>query len=390
MTRFPPLPQTAASAPIDETADARELEHYVPTGDPVDQQAAARLLRSQREPGAPNTAELEDWLAANPSHRAAFERHRATWAELDALPGDGIAALKASMRTAHAEEPRNASTRRAPSPENAGRRSWLGQVGRWVPQAAMAAVVLTVVSGGWLGWDHWQHQPTFSKSYATVRGQQLNVTLPDGSQMQLDTATRVDVTLYRQRREVRMPEGQAMFNVQADAAQPFEVLSGPLRITVVGTRFSVRNTAGAQGNAQGGVQVAVEEGRVLVAAASAARALPGTEISAGAGLLLTAGQVVEADAEGLLGSVAAVPAAGVAPWREGRVAFDGTPLALALAEFERYGNTGLRIDDPAVARLRLNGSFDVRKADNFATALTRALPVRLEKRGEQTVIVLVR
>lgn len=107
-------------------------------------------------------------------------------------------------------------------------------------------------------------------------------------------------------------------------------------------------------------------------------------------MLLTVGQAVAADAAGALGPVTAVAASGVALWREGRVAFDGTPLSQALAEFERYGDTGLRIRDPAVAALRLNGSFDVRKVDNFARALTRALPVRLEEQADRSTLILAR
>jgi len=158
---------------------------------------------------------------------------------------------------------------------------------------------------------------------------------------------------------------------------------------VLGTRFSVRYAAA---NPQAGVQVAVEEGRVQVL-----RVTPAGEAATpdGAGdpmrrIVLTAGQAVASDAQGQLGAVSAVAAAGIAPWREGRVAFDNTPLSQALAEFERYGDTALRISDPVVGRLRLSGSFDVRKADNFARALPRALPVSLHDNGAMTEIVLER
>lgn len=59
-----------------------------------------------------------------------------------------------------------------------------------------------------------------------------------------------------------MPEGQAVFSIKGDPSRPFDVLAGPLRITVVGTRSSVRFTPGIRG--EEGVQVAVEEGRVRV------------------------------------------------------------------------------------------------------------------------------
>ena len=142
---------------------------------------------------------------------------------------------------------------------------------------------------------------------------------------------------------------------------------------MVGTRFAVRYTPGVP--CEEGVRVAVEEGRVRVARAD------------GSGVELAAGQQVASDALGRLGPVAAVPASGIAPWRESRVSFDDTPLAQALAEFSRYGPTRLRVHDPQVAALRLTGTFDPRSLDNFRRVLPRVLPVRLREQGGETEIV---
>jgi transmembrane sensor len=318
-------------------------------------QAAARWLVRRQDGLAPDeTAEFEAWLAAAPAHRAALERLEGTWRRLDTLPAAELAALRARTRAA-----------------TPPRRGWQG-TRRWMPLAA-AACALFVVAGGWA---LWQQQPVYAKTFATARGQQLDVQLPDGSALRLDTATRAEVTLYRQRREVRLPEGQAHFSVQADAERPFDVLAGPLRITVVGTRFSVRHTQA--GLDAGGVRVTVEEGRVRVAPADpAAGAEP---------RLLGPGEAVAGDAGGRLRSAPASPAAGALLWREGRANFENTPLAQALAEFERYGPTGLTVRDPAVAAMRINGSFDLRQFDAFAKALPQVLPVRLQPREGTTEI----
>ena len=39
----------------------------------------------------------------------------------------------------------------------------------------------------------------------------------------------------------------------------------------------------------------------------------------------------------------------------------GVPLAQALAEFERYGDTGLVVRDPAIAALKVHGSFELQQ-----------------------------
>ena len=240
-------------------------------------------------------------------------------------------------------------------------------------QGALAFAVVLACGGGYLAWDHWQRLPVFTQQFASARGQQLDITLPDGSRLRLDTATRAEVTLYRTRREVRLPEGQAVFQVRKDAARPFDVLAGPLRVTVIGTRFSVRHTPGMTDD--GGVRVAVEEGRVRVARADANA------------IELGAGQQVASDASGRLGSIAPVTAAGIAPWREGRISFQDTPLSAAIAEFERYGPTGLVIADPEVGALRLTGTFDPMRTGNFKLALPRVLPVQLRAQGDVVEII---
>ena len=110
-----------------------------------------------------------------------------------------------------------------------------------------------------------------------------------------------------------------------------------MRVTVVGTRFSVRHTQ--TGLDAGQTRVAVERGRVRVARLDG----KGREAAAGgAGSLvdLTRGQAVVADAQGSLGPVQKVGAGEIAPWQTGRINFEATPLAQALAEFGRYGATG--------------------------------------------------
>lgn len=314
---------------------------------------------------AADEAAFQAWLAADSAHFAAFARHQDDWRALDALPAEGLRTLRQNL----------ADDKAAAAPR---RQAWWRELAAWAPQGALAAVALMVSCGGYLAWGLWQQQALFTQTFATARGQQLEVTLPEGSRLRLDTLTSAEVALYRGRREVRLPQGQAMFQVKGDPARPFDVLAGPLRITVVGTRFSVRYTPGVPGRA--GVQVAVEEGRVRVARAERSAA-------GDAAVELVAGQQIASDMTGLLGAVSAVPAAGIAPWRESRVSFDDTPLDQALAEFGRYGPVHLTVRDPVVAALRVTGTFDPRRLDNFSRILPQVLPVRLRERDGEAEIV---
>lgn len=336
-----------------------------PDHDPLDAEAALWAARLHDGLSREEEAELQAWLAGAPARADRLAEVQGLEQRLDDLPADDRAALRAAVR------PATAGRGAVGLPPRAGRRVW--------PGALLAGLAVALVVGGWQGWVHWQAQPTFVRTYATERGQQLSARLPDGSSLRLDTASRLEVVLYRQRREVRLAQGRAFFEVSRDGTRPFEVQAGAVRVTVLGTRFSVRHTT--DGPAAGSVQVAVEEGRVRVARPGVDGAVSSAGAGGSAGLDLGAGQSVVAEAGGTVRPLPVAIDATLA-WREGRLVLDGTPLAEALAEFERYVDTGLVISDPAVAALRLNGSFDVREVGAFRRSLTQVLPVRLKPRDD--------
>ena len=349
---------------------------------PLPEQALRWWVRSQHGLSAQEQHALDQWQAQSPAHQQAYAAWQADWQALDQLSVPAVQHLRNQLArdlAAEAVRPPQAQTAASLPGHGSHHRSawaglragwqalpqWLGAAStRWAQGAVAAALVLGTAFGVMevVGWSPWQSPPQFAQAFAASQGQQTQVQLPDGSLLRLDTGTQLDVALYAQRREVRLAQGQAMFKVQGDAARPFDVLAGPVRITVVGTRFAVRYTPGMAG--YDGVRVAVEEGRVQVATPGAAP------------VLLTAGQQVVTDAAGTLGPVVAVPPSGIAPWRAHRVSFDDTPLAQALAELGRYGPAGITLQDPQLGALRLTGTFDPRHLDNFVRALPRVLPVR--------------
>jgi transmembrane sensor len=384
-------------------AEARELADYLAGQDPLDAEAALWAARRQDGLSADEEAELQAWLAGDPARGARLDQLTGVLGQLDRLPSDDVAALKAALPSRSTpglpeREAREAQARpalqpttghgrtrpRGQGPQDSGRRQWLAAWGRWLPQAAVAGMAALAVGAGWMGWHHWQQQPTFVQGYATARGQQLSATLPDGSTLRLDTATRVEVVLYRHQRVLQLPHGQALFEVKSDATRPFHVIAGATRITVLGTRFSVRHTE--SGLQSGSVSVVVEEGRVRVArmAHSSVAAAPGAVPPAPEAetIELTAGQGVVANARGHWDALHNHRPTDAFAWRHGRVVLNDTPLGDAVAEFERYMDTGLVVNDPRVAALRLNGSFDLRQLHAFKRALPQALPVRLRQRDD--------
>lgn len=334
------------------------------------------------------------WLQADARHAAAWEDMQHTFDTLRRLPQSQASEMSPPARRAPSSQCGVTLHRRGSW--------WASARGRWRAGGARAiatACVALLLGYAWIGWHSLYQAPVFERSFATARGQLIAVSLPDardgssafGSELSLDAATRLQVQLYRDRREVRLIEGQALFSVAPDEQRPFHVLAGGLRITVVGTRFSVRHIPAGPGGAP--TEIAVQEGRVRVAAIDRAQQVlsAGSHGNDGAApppeLELTAGQHVTADAAGRLGAVTTVADHQIAPWRDGRIYFDQTPLAQAIAEFERYGRTGLVVHDPGVAALPVGGSYQLSQWQHFVQTLPQVLPVRLVHRGEVTEVV---
>lgn len=375
--------------PPSHPEDEQDFDDFASQQDPLDIEAANWVVRHRRGLSPAEHHDWQRWLAQDPRHGDAFNDMQDTFGQVQQLPQNDIAQLRSSLPPR--SQPATAQPVASPSqvgrvpPQTASRSPW------WLPtmpQFGMAALVLAVAGGG--AW-HWWQQPLFVQHYATARGQQMQLQLPDaagnGSRLQLDTRTSLTVKLYRNRREVQLQEGQVQFAVAADKQRPFTVDAGRTRVTVVGTRFTVRHTG--SGLHAGQTLVAVEEGKVRVSQLGP-DAQPVTEARHSSPPLLTAGQYLLANAQGLPGTIenlGKAAAANLAPWRTGRLSFDQTPLAVAIAEFERYGATGLTVRDPAVAALPVGGSYSAGQWQHFANSLPQVLPVRLLQRGEVTEVV---
>lgn len=311
---------------------------------------------------------FQRWLAA-PANRQAYERWEADWKLMDAMPQAASDRLRAQV----AADRRACRAESATPPVRQRRRFLAGGF-------ALAGIAALAIAGGWLGWQHIQAQPVFEQAFSTRAGQLADVKLPDGSVLRLDTATMLNAAFFRRSREIRLGEGQAMFAVAADADRPFLVSAGPVRVTVVGTRFSVRLTPGVPGRE--GVEIEVEEGRVRVASGHDPDAAQGSTLRAEAAesFELSAGQKAVFDAQGRNSVLDTVAPDALAPWRNMQLSFSDVPLRQAVAELERYGNLGIAAIDPAAAGLRLSGTFDPRDPAATRRLLAATLPIKLVRR----------
>jgi transmembrane sensor len=121
-----------------------------------------------------------------------------------------------------------------------------------------------------------------------------------------------------------------------------------------------------------GIRVALLEGWVTV------RPVPSSTAGGkgGSPVILNPGQLLFADKHTGRATIQSSDVAGLLSWREGRVRFEETPLADAVAEMNRYTATPIRITDPRIAGLRISGAFRVGQSGSFVSSITAVFPVR--------------
>ncbi|PIF48402.1 FecR family protein [Pseudomonas sp. 29] len=308
---------------------------------------AARWFVRLQEPAieADEQQRFDAWLNEHPQHRDEFQLLQGLWSAADLLSAPRLEAL--------AETPPNRRQRRP------------------LLRYAVAASVLAVALGLGL-FSGLNHPGGYRAEFATALGERKHVALPDGSVIDLNSRSRLQVRFEQDRRLIELSEGEAMFSVAHDTSRPFVVEAGSGKVTVTGTRFDVRRDV-AQ------TRVAVEQGTVKV---------QGRDAADDQFISLSAGLGTHVDAQGQVAAAYAVNPAELTAWRSGKLVFNNASLSEVAAEVSRYREKPLTVTNPAVASLRLTSVFKSDNTDALLKALPSILPVavRTLADGSQEII----
>ncbi|HEY3784277.1 MAG TPA: FecR domain-containing protein [Steroidobacteraceae bacterium] len=340
--------------------------------DRISDEAADWLIRLETASTPGLWDGMQAWLDADPRHRAAFVRIRVAWHRVDALknmrPLDGtvdsdlLARARVTPSSVALDGARPLKGDRKHMPREAEARSW----GRWLA-AASAAVAAGVMA--WLvGRPSW-------RTYDTAVGGRDEVTLQDGSKVQLNTDTALRVRLTGRRRDVSLLRGEALFLVAHDPRRPFYVSAGHTLVRALGTEFAVRVRDESH------IDVLVADGRVevdeegLPQASGAAAGRP-TEVSAGECAEAEQARiyVIPLQANELVRRLA---------WTSGHLSFQGESLEEATREFNRYNRLQLVIGDRSIARLQVGGIFLARDPVGFAAALQSSFGIQAARSPDE-------
>jgi transmembrane sensor len=300
-------------------------------------EAAAAVWISRRDGGMTEaeTAAFLRWLQEDSRHAEVFAELDATW--------------KSFNRTRVAK-PAGATAPNADLLAPRRRRSHLSLWGTAALTAAAAVVFLA------LAWPRVPAPESLRQNLVTAVGVLQRTELPDGSVVQLNTDSEVDVQYTAHERRVRLLRGEAHFTVAKNPARPFVVSAGQVAVRAVGTAFNVRLRSAA-------VEVLVTEGKVQVNDSVQGGSLMMAPPS-GDTPLLVAGekaviptQAVTGRAAAAVSSVRPVEVDRALAWQERRLEFYDVPLREVVAEFNRYNTHQIVINDSRLLEQRFTATF---------------------------------
>ena len=309
---------------------------------------------------------MQEWVKRSPAHGAELKRAEARWQDTNQLAELAVPLCPRCNFSGsnHAGGPRFA----------------FFIFGRQVSMGAIASLLLAtfVLLNVYSPSSHVENGV-----YGTAVGELRLLTLEDGSQVQLDTASQAEIYFDETTRRINLLQGKAHFAVAKNTEKPFEVYAAGGLVRAVGTAFSVYLKAGDD------VEVLVDEGRVDLARVHLHGEGPGNAVPVASNgtLPVVEPQVFRSLDRGQsvlfnqlteeFKILADKELEREQSWREGSLIFAGEALSHVVSEVSRYSSVKIEISDPKLSLLQVGGRFNIGDVDALFDVLENAFGVQV-------------
>ncbi len=308
----------------------------------LDAAIAWQLSLDAGDASAVEQEELRRWLASDAEHARAWRQLGMLDQRFSAASGPARAALLQSRE---------------------GIRQRVRKLGRGLASIALVCGLALFAGERYVPLHYWL------ADQRTATGEQRTLTLADGTSINLNTHSAIDVRFDEKRRLIVLQAGEILIETGHDDARPFYVQTPDGSLRALGTRFIVKRE---------------DHATRLSVLQSAVAAQPEAQHQA---QVVKAGQQVLMRSDGL-GPLLAVPP-GSDAWTRGMLVVDNARLADVIKELGRYRSGHLGVDKN-VADLRITGSFPLRDTNLALNALLPTLPVQIEQHTPWWVTVRAR
>ncbi|MEQ9299636.1 MAG: FecR domain-containing protein [Cyclobacteriaceae bacterium] len=310
----------------------------------INQETIVKCL--QQSASIDEQKKLKQWLIEKPSHQSYFKQIEAVWKNADLKPSEVNFDVSQAWNTINSKISSSEEVNVVPM--------WSQP---WVRVAASVVLVLGIGLG-----VYFQLATPSADSMAMVEMTSSDVPqelqLPDGSRVTLMPFSSVSYSSdFGHEREI-MLTGGAFFEVRKSNDQPFVVNVEKLEVTVLGTKFLVKESDQR-------TEVFVEEGSVSVSP----NANNGEKI-------LTAEQGVYLDnSSGIIKPIAITD--NILSWKSGVLEFNNVQLTKVLQDIGTHYNVSIRLKNSNIGKCHLTSRLDNKSIDEVLQVLELVLNVEI-------------
>ena len=317
------------------------------------------FIKWVNHPDRESDAYWKHWMAAHPEHLPQLKLARemllrVRYKEIEARPGAKRRILENILHAPPAAP--NTSVPQGSRNKQVRVRLWekAGQLAR------IAAILLVAISLSWMVYSPEgpdatptlaQQSPLIHKY--TVPGEKLQLTLPDGTRVWLNSVSELEFPeqFDTEERLVKLT-GEAFFEVEKDPSRPFKVLAGGTVTTALGTSFNINTKASS------GVNVSLHTGRVKVEAPLIAE-----------GVFLDPGRELQYDAHQERITVNGFNPSAVMGWKDGRLIFTESTLPEAVRLLEDWYGVKIHLDKADGVDWKYSGEYQNQTLDNVLNSM---------------------
>ncbi len=299
-----------------------------PEENTLTEQAATWFLRIQQSDCSDaDQKAFEVWLAASEANRAEYQQYTQLWQNLDQLE----------------RKPKQSPSKKA--------------------YLAITSVMMLMLMFGSLQW-----LSDYEQIHTTAVGDRHQITLADGTTIDMNTDTVIRVALWGYSRKVTLERGEASFKIGDERFRSFVVFSGNGTLRDIGTEFNVTKETDK-------TTVSVLEGAVEVTLDNQSQATK---------LLYGGQQLTYSNYD--ISSISPVNAEATVAWHKDRLIFRELPLDEVVQQINRYHVRPIRLGDQQLSQLKVSGEFNSTDRAGLVQALKTLLSLRSSEQNDVTVL----
>ena len=325
------------------------------------EEASQWIAKLDRQLTEDETIALQDWLTKDPKNKSMLLEMSVLWDKMDSMR------RLSSLFPEPLPQPR---AMRAASYSLAAFASLVLAVSLWLFSAAATDSTLPSTASPEL-------------AYQTDIGEQSTVTLQDGTQLVLNTNSKVTVNYTDDARLLTLARGEISVKVAKDKTRPLSVFAEGQRFQAIGTAFNIEIQEHQQ------IELVVLEGIVRVGDQEPANVsinsatpppLPPSSKTLVAGESLLLGST-----DNPINQVSPEDIAVKLSWQQGSLIFRGESLEQAVEEVARYTAVEFVFMDEDLKKIRVAGLFRAGDVDGLLATLKENFNIVHQFRNKQQV-----